>query len=81
MIRDGRQSPQLLAVFGRVPLFFYLTHLFLYAGLGHWLTPHGTGIFEMYPYWLLGLFILAPLCWGYGWFKRRQSANSVLRFL
>jgi len=69
-----------LAVFGQVPLFFYLTHLFLYAGLGLWLTPHGTSIPKMYPYWLLGLLILYPFCWWYGRFKRRQPANSILRF-
>jgi uncharacterized membrane protein len=80
MIRDRWQSPQVLAVFGRVPLFFYLTHLFLYAGLGHWLTPHGTSILDMYPYWLLGLLILYPLCLWYGWLKHRQRASSLLRF-
>ena len=71
---------QPLAVFGRAPLLFYLLHLFLYAGLGHWLTSHGTSIPEMYPYWLLGLASLYPLCLWYGRFKRRQPAHSVLRF-
>ncbi len=80
MSRGWRQFSQVLAVFGRVPLFFYLTHLFLYAGLGRWLTPHGTSILKMYPYWLLGLAVLYPLCWGYGWLKHRQPANSILRF-
>jgi uncharacterized membrane protein len=71
---------QPLIVFGRAPLFFYLTHLFLYAGLGLWLTPDSTGILKMYPYWLLGLLILFPLCLWYGQLKHRQPANSILRF-
>jgi len=81
--RVGEKSPQLLrllAVFGRAPLFFYVTHLFLYAGLGGWLTPHGTSIPKMYPYWLLGLLILFPLCLVYEKIKYRQPANLVLRF-
>ena len=71
---------QPLAVFGRVPLFFYITHIFLYAGLGLWLAPDGTSILEMYPYWLLGLLILYPLCTRYGQLKHRQPANSIWRF-
>jgi uncharacterized membrane protein len=72
---------QPLVVFGQVPLFFYLLHLFLYACLGRWLTPEGTSLVAMYPIWLLGLLILYPLCLGYGRFKRRQGANSIWRFL
>jgi uncharacterized membrane protein len=75
------QSLWPLAVFGQAPLFFYILHLFLYAGLGRWLTPDGTTIPAMIPYWLLGLFLLLPLCWWYGGFKRRQPAESILRFL
>jgi uncharacterized membrane protein len=71
---------QPLAVFGRAPLFFYLIHLFLYAGLGLWLTPNGISMPKMYPYWLLGLLILYPLCLWYGQLKHRQPANSILRF-
>lgn len=71
---------QPLVVFGRTPLLFYLTHLFLYAGFGLWLAPNGTGIPEMYPYWLLGLLILFPLCLWYAGLKHRQPANSILRF-
>jgi uncharacterized membrane protein len=70
---------QPLAVFGRVPLFFYLAHLFLYAGLGLWLAPGGTSIPQMVPYWLLGLLILYPLCLWYGRLKHRQPASSILR--
>jgi uncharacterized membrane protein len=78
--RDRQRFLRPLAVFGQVPLFFYLTHLFLYAGLGLWLTPRGTSIPKMYPYWLLGLLILYPPCLWYGRLKHRRPANSILRF-
>jgi uncharacterized membrane protein len=70
-----------LSVFGRVPLFFYLVHLYLYARLGMWLTPGGTDVVGMYPYWVLGLAILYPACDWYGRLKRRQPANPVLRLV
>jgi len=70
-----------LVVFGRAPLFFYVIHLFLYAGLGLWLTPEGTSLASMYPYWLLGLLILFPVCLLYGRLKQYPPANRVLRFL
>jgi uncharacterized membrane protein len=75
------QSMGFLAVFGQVPLFFYVLHLFLYAGLGNWLTPNGTSIPQMMLFWVLGLLILYPLCRWYSAFKHRQPANSVFRFV
>ena len=72
---------QPLAVFGRTPLFFYLTHLYLYAYMGQWIDPKGIGIRRMYPYWLLGLAILFTLCWLYGRFKNSRAPDSVWRFL
>ena len=76
-----RRFLQPLVVFGQVPLFFYALHLVLYAGLGYLVAPGGSSIPAMYPFWLLGLLILFPLCLWYGRFKHRQPANSILRFL
>ena len=69
-----------LAVFGSSPLFFYLTHLYLYALMG-WVFPNGTGLAQMIPFWLAGLLILYPLCLWYGRFKQSRSTDSLWRLL
>jgi hypothetical protein len=71
----------ILAVFGGSPLFFYLAHLYLYGLIGLALGPSGTGIPRMYPFWLLGLAILYPLCWLYGRFKHGRGPDSLWRLL
>jgi uncharacterized membrane protein len=73
------RSPWL--VFGRSPLFFYVAHLYLYGLIGLVLGSRETSMLQMYPYWLLGLAILYPLCWLYGRFKQRQVAGSLWRLL
>jgi uncharacterized membrane protein len=70
----------LLGVYGSVPLFFYITHLYLYALAGQRIDPVGTGIVQMLPFWLLGLAALFPLCWWYGRFKHSRPANSFWCF-
>lgn len=81
----GRAGPRMqrwlrpLNIFGQAPLFFYVLHLFLYAALGRLLTPEGTSIPAMYPYWLLGLALLYPLCLWYGRFKARQPVGTIWR--
>lgn len=64
----------------RAPLFFYITHLFLYASMGNGITPEGTSLQVMYIYWLLGLLFLYPACLAYGRFKAGQPAESLWRF-
>ena len=70
-----------LAVFGQVPLFFYISHLFLYGFWSRWIAPAGIGIPRMLPFWIAGLLILWPLCWLYGRFKHNRAPNSLWRFL
>lgn len=52
--------------FGRVPLLFYNTHLWLYAAVPALLTNfNGYSLTFGVAVWLLGLLILYPLCRGY----------------
>ena len=67
-----------LRVFGSVPLFFFITHLWLYAAIGRFF-PAGTTIPQMYPFWLAGLVLLYLPCRWYGELKRRRPASSLLR--
>jgi uncharacterized membrane protein len=68
-----------LLFFGRVPLFFYIVHLYLYLVIGL-AFPSGTSLPMMYAIWLVGLLILYPLCRWYGRFKRRQAPDAIWRF-
>ena len=69
-----------LRVFGSVPLFFFITHLWLYAAIGRFF-PAGTTIPQMYPFWLAGLVLLYLPCRWYGELKRRRPSSSLLRLL
>jgi uncharacterized membrane protein YdfJ with MMPL/SSD domain len=68
-----------LLVFGRVALFFYLLHLWVYSLLGLFFKA-GSGLVTMYGCWLLGLVILYPFCYGYNRFKGNKSLTSIWRF-
>ncbi len=74
------RHPSPLIVFGMTPLFFYIAHLYLYGFIGRTFFPQGTGIPAMYPWWLVGLAMLYPLCWLYRRFKNSQAPNSIWRF-
>jgi uncharacterized membrane protein len=67
--------------YGRTPLFFYLTHLWLYRLR----LPDTPGLFymPMFPtlgFWVLGLAALYELCKRYEVLKRKHP-NSVLQYL
>jgi len=68
-----------LLVFGRVALFFYLLHLWVYGLLGLF-SRDGSGLGTMYGFWLLGLLILYPLCYWYYGFKHWRPLASLWRF-
>ncbi len=71
----------LIAIFGRAPLFFYILHLYFYAALGLLIAPQGLPLLKMYPYWLLGLVVLYPLCLYFGRFKSSRPVESPWRLL
>ena len=69
-----------LEIFGRGPLFFYVAHLYLYAGIGIWIGAAGTSQPVMYLYWLLGLAILFPISLWFGNLKQKSPPDSILHF-
>ncbi|TFG80758.1 MAG: hypothetical protein E4H20_10745 [Spirochaetales bacterium] len=77
----GRRISDSLARLGRVPLFFYICHLYVYAGLGWLLAPKGSTLVTAYLAWVVGLAILYPVCSWYGRLKRRHPGNPVLSLL
>jgi hypothetical protein len=80
---QGRIQPvvRLLAAFGRVPLFFYISHLLLYALLGRAFTPAGAPFHTMYLFWLAGLAIIYPLTLVYARIKSSPRMKPVMRYL
>jgi len=75
-------SLRILIIYGVVPLFFYIVHLWLYAVMGQVIDPSGTGLGPaFYALWLLGLALLYPACRWYGRFKRSRPIGSLWRFV
>jgi len=68
-----------LLVFGRVALFFYLLHLWVYSLFGLFFRA-GSDLVTMYGLWLLGLAILYPFSYRYNRFKGYKPATSLWRF-
>jgi len=66
-----------LLTFGRVALFFYVVHLYLYGFIG--LAIPDVSLAMVYPWCLVGLLLLYPLCIWYGNFKQQTSPQSLWR--
>jgi len=69
-----------LRVFGQTAMFFYITHLYVYALIGI-AFPKGAAIEIMYVLWLLALIPLYMACKRFIVFKRKQAVNSLWRMV
>jgi uncharacterized membrane protein len=67
-----------LEVYGRVPFFFYLAHLWAFGALS-WAFPLGTSRPIMYLVWALTMVALYPACQAYARFKFAKPATSLWR--
>jgi uncharacterized membrane protein len=73
--------PEVLPVFGRAALFFYVAHLFMYVGMGRLAGRRGVPLGWMFVLWILGLALLYLPCRWYGRLRQRQPSGSLLRLL
>jgi hypothetical protein len=67
-----------LEVYGRVPFFFYLAHLWGF-GILSWMFRSGTSRPVMYLVWALVVAALYPACKAYARFKFAKPASSLWR--
>jgi len=69
----------LFIIFGKTPLFFYITHLYLFLFLGLFF-PFGASLIITYAIWTIELSIMYFLSSIYAKFKSGKSVNSIWRF-
>ncbi|MBL7163091.1 MAG: DUF1624 domain-containing protein [Anaerolineales bacterium] len=71
---------KILGVFGRVPFFFYVSHIALYTLAGAFTLHYEIAYPLLYLSWLLSLVLLYPLCVWFGKLKIKAPAESIIRF-
>jgi uncharacterized membrane protein len=76
MARSER-SP--LIVFGQTPLFFYIVHFYLLAGIALIFFRQAAPLWGIYPVWVLALAALYPACLRYRNFKMAKAGGSLWR--
>jgi uncharacterized membrane protein len=80
-IFDGRKAPEWLLVFGRVPLFYYVMHLFVLHLTAIATKPILGGLPWTYAAWILGVIILYFPCRWYMRYKAAHPGNPWLSYL
>ncbi len=74
-----RSLGELLAAYGRVPLFFYLAHLYLYGGVSAIFFRAPVSMPAMVLVWLAGLIPLWFVCRWFAEFKASKPETSIWR--
>jgi uncharacterized membrane protein len=75
----GTQFFKMIVLFGQVPLFFYVIHLYIYKWLSY--IPILRGSLTMgYLAWVLGLLAMIPLCYGFRSVKK-DHPRSILQYI